>query len=178
MNQAPSSFGDFYMTWMPKLTAYLRAQTSDGRWAEDIAQDAFLAARENWDELMLSEKPGSWLFHVANRMQRRWLTKAREQCTSLDEMVGWSPAAEPTTPVHDGARDQYLDLVAAIRTLPRRQREVITLHCVIELPLTEVADILGITASSAKTHLTRARERLTELLDHRNARASGARGLT
>jgi DNA-directed RNA polymerase specialized sigma24 family protein len=46
------------------------------------------------------------------------------------------------------------------------------------LPLTEVADILGITASSAKTHLTRARERLTELLDHRNARASGARGLT
>lgn len=52
----------------------------------------------------------------------------------------------------------------AIRSLPRRQREAITLHGLEGLPLAEVADILAISESSAKTHVCRARRRLKELL--------------
>lgn len=157
-----SSYPEFYRHWMPRLTGFLRAQTSDSRWVEDVAQESMLAAQLRWDELMTYDKPGAWLFKVATTMLRRWQAKAREQCTSLDDMV--------TRGVHDGLvtaaweSDGHLDLMNAIRSLPRRQREAVALHHLLQMPLAEVADILGITEGSAKTHVHRARKRLEELL--------------
>ncbi|WP_378064062.1 RNA polymerase sigma factor [Actinomadura yumaensis] len=163
-----SSYPEFYRHWMPRLTGFLRAQTSDSRWVEDVAQESMLAAQLRWDELMTYDKPGAWLFKVATTMLRRWQAKAREQCTSLDDMV--------TRGVHHGLvaaaweADGHLDLMNAIRSLPRRQREAVALHHLLQMPLAEVADILGITEGSAKTHVHRARKRLEELLTPAPAR--------
>jgi RNA polymerase sigma-70 factor (ECF subfamily) len=166
-----SSFPDFYGHWMPRLTAYLRSQTSDGRWVEDIAQEAMLAARDRWDDLLTYDKPGAWLFKVATIMLRRWQAKAREQCTSLDDMLTRGDGGPAALVSGDGAygtgrggTDDRIDLMNAIRTLPRRQREALALHHLLEFPLAEVADILGFTEGSAKTHVHRARKRLEELL--------------
>jgi RNA polymerase sigma factor (sigma-70 family) len=159
---AHSSFPAFYQYWRPRLIRYLMTQTTDGRWVDDIAQDALLVARENWDRLLTYDKPGAWLFKVATTMLRRWQSKAREQCTSLDDMI--ARGSDPYVHGADMWVDEHLDLVAAIRSLPRRQREVIALHCLLEHSLAEVADILSITEGSAKTHLHRARKRLEELL--------------
>ncbi|MFI0373701.1 RNA polymerase sigma factor [Actinomadura sp. 1N219] len=157
-----SSFPVFYRHWMPRITGYLRSQTSDGRWVEDIAQESMLAARRRWDELVTYDKPGAWLFRVATTMLRRWQAKAREQCTSLDDMITRGGAGPPSA----GARgtDGRLDLMDAVRSLPRRQREAVALHCLLEFPMPEVARILDISEGSAKTHVYRARRRLEELL--------------
>ncbi|MFB4307077.1 RNA polymerase sigma factor [Actinomadura sp. GTD37] len=144
-----TSFPVFYRHWMPRLTGFLRAQTADGRWVEDVARESMLAARGGWDELVTCERPGIWLFRVATTMLRRWQAKAREQCTSLDEMV-------------DG--DAGTGLMAAVQSLPRRQREAVALRCLLEFPMPDVAAILDVSEAAAATHVERARRRLAGLV--------------
>lgn len=169
-----SSYPDFYRHWMPRLTGYLSSQTSDGRWVEDIAQEAMLAAQTRWDELMTFDKPGAWLYKVATTMLRRWQSKAREQCTSLDDMVTRGVHTGLVTTADEGRMDRHVDLMKAVRTLPRRQREALSLHCLLDIPLAEVGDILGITEGSAKTHVHRARKRLESQL--RSPRSAAMKG--
>jgi RNA polymerase sigma-70 factor (ECF subfamily) len=142
-----TSFPAFYRHWTPRLTGYLRAQTADARWVEAITRESLLAARCGWDELVTCERPGVWLFRVATTLLRRWQAKAREQCTSLDEMV---------------ARDAGCgtDVMAAVRGLPRRQREAVALHCLLEFPVPDVASILDVSEDAAAIHVERARRRL------------------
>ena len=52
--------------------------------------------------------------------------------------------------------DESAHLWAAIRALPRRQAEVVTLKAVYGLSIHEIADTLGIAKSTAQTHLRRA----------------------
>ena len=56
------------------------------------------------------------------------------------------------------AEDQ--ELWALVRSLPPRQAQVFALTCLEDLPLPVVAEILSISAVTAKTHLQRARATL------------------
>ena len=56
-------------------------------------------------------------------------------------------------------------LLAALRRLPHRQRECVVLRYWQEQSDTEIAATLGISASSVKTHLRRAMERLEHDLE-------------
>ncbi|MFF4238934.1 RNA polymerase sigma factor [Actinomadura geliboluensis] len=143
-----TSFPAFHRHWAPLLTGYLRAQTADGRWVEDVARESMLAARCGWGELVTCEKPGVWLFRIATTLLRRWQAKAREQCTSLDEMACAGP---------DG-------LMAAVRSLPRRQREAVALRCLLEFPMPDVAEILDESEAAAAVHVERARRRLAGMV--------------
>ena len=49
-------------------------------------------------------------------------------------------------------------LWAAVRVLPRRQRESFVLHYVDALPIDEIAEVLEVAETTVKTHLQRGRE--------------------
>src|SRR5581483_1037709 len=93
------------------------------------------------------------------RRLRRIEAKLRRECpyqdTYSDGMGDIYTAAAGDSWVND-----HIDVVAGIRALPRRQSEVIALHFLAEYTLDEVAEILGISLSSAKTHKRRALESL------------------
>ncbi len=57
-----------------------------------------------------------------------------------------------------------LDLAEALRHLPPQQRAAVALHYYEDLPLTEVAQILGCSHATAKVHVFKARRRLAALL--------------
>jgi RNA polymerase sigma-70 factor (sigma-E family) len=59
-------------------------------------------------------------------------------------------------------------VIAAIRTLPGRQREVVVLRYLAERSTTETAEILGISEGSVKTHLSRALSALGAELETRS----------
>ena len=47
------------------------------------------------------------------------------------------------------------EVVAALRSLPHRQRECLALRYYLELSVDDIADALGVSANSVKTHLKR-----------------------
>jgi RNA polymerase sigma-70 factor (ECF subfamily) len=158
-----ASFPDFYQQWWPILVRFLISQASDSRWAEDVAQETMLAARDKWEQLLTYERPDAWLFKVAARMLRRLEARAREACLLPDDLEYATGDLRVAAAMDDWVHE-HLDVVTAIRSLPRRQGEVVALHCLVGYTLAEAGQILGIGESTAKTHLRRARERLRQLL--------------
>ena len=69
-----------------------------------------------------------------------------------------APETRPTT----GDDERVL---AALRSLPRRQREVLALRYYLDLSEAEIADTLGISAGSVKTHAHRGLATLAERLE-------------
>jgi RNA polymerase sigma-70 factor (ECF subfamily) len=71
----------------------------------------------------------------------------------------------PNVPEH-AYESEFTDtrVIAAIRSLPERQRAAVLLRYYADRPVTEVARALGVSASTARVHLHRARHRLKELL--------------
>lgn len=122
--------------------------------AEEVTQDAFVRLLENWRKVSRYDRPGAWVRRVALRLAVR-AAKRQSHVVGLD--LAWPTAVVEQTPID-------VDLIAAIRRLPPQQRAAVALHYVEDLPVHEVATILGCSTSTASVHLHRARARLGQLL--------------
>jgi RNA polymerase sigma factor (sigma-70 family) len=154
-----SSFDSFYKFYWPRLVRSLKAQASNTGWAEEVANEAMIAVWDNWDDLITYDRPDSWLFRVAIRKLRRLEAQARNYCC-LDEDLASSETDLRIAAVNDEWVEDHIDLVAAMRRLPRRQGEVIGLHYFDGYTIVETAQILGVGEGTVKKHLYRARENL------------------
>lgn len=153
MTKSDAGFSEFFVREFEPVvrTAYLVLH--DQQAAEDVAQDAFGQLYLDWPKVREYDRPAAWVRRVAIRMAVRTARRDRVRHV-LTTTTG--PDAEP------GRAD--LDLAAALRGLPARQRAAIALHYYEDRPVEEVGELLGCSASTVRTHLARARARLAELL--------------
>ncbi|HEY4090588.1 MAG TPA: RNA polymerase sigma factor [Luteibacter sp.] len=82
------------------------------------------------------------------------------------ELPAWEPAddaPDPSARLQDS--QAYGDIVAAVRKLPRRQREAFTFRVMEGLDVAETAEAMGCSDGSVKTHLSRAMHALREHLE-------------
>jgi RNA polymerase sigma factor (sigma-70 family) len=150
-----ATFDAFYRKHFARAVALAHA-LAGARIAEDIAQEAFWATFRKWDDL---ESPERWLWKViANRsrsaLRRRYL-EARLQPQTMHEP---RPGHEEKLP----GMDEFWDMV---RTLPKRQAQVVALRYVEELSSMEVAEVLGCSEATVRVHLHRAKQRLAQRFD-------------
>ena len=127
--------------------------------AEDLAQDAFIAAQRSWDKIREYEQPGAWVRRVlANRSISRF-RRLRTEKWALPRLA----AAESSTSLPDVSAhaDEIWEMV---RKLPRRQAQVTALTFVDGCSLQEIGEILEMSPFTAKTHLQRAKATLAEQL--------------
>jgi RNA polymerase sigma-70 factor (ECF subfamily) len=143
------SFDVFYRRELPRLVALARALCGAAV-ADDVAQDAMLAAYRHWDLVCVMDKPDAWLRRVlvnrATSVLRRRASEARA-LLRLGSRPVLSVALEPASE----------DFWVHVRRLPRRQAQVVTLHYVEDLAVVDVATILDISPGAVKQHLSRAR---------------------
>jgi RNA polymerase sigma-70 factor (ECF subfamily) len=111
-------------------------------------------ALEKWNYLRGIERPDSWLFKVATRKLHRLQARARKR-DILNEDRASSAIDLRIAAVTDVWVETHVDLIAAMRSLPRRQCEVILLHFFGGYTLNETAQILDVAESTVKTHLDR-----------------------
>ena len=75
-------------------------------------------------------------------------------------------AGKPTPPqVMAAATSERLDVLAALRSLPERQRQAIVLHYIVDLPVHSVADAMGLSEGAVKAHLHKGRAALRSPLE-------------
>ncbi|WP_199097051.1 RNA polymerase sigma factor [Dyella sp. ASV21] len=83
-----------------------------------------------------------------------------------EELPAWDPADTSPGPLerlHDS--QSYADMAAAVKKLPQRQREAFMLRVLEGLDVAETAQAMGCSEGSVKTHLSRALQRLRDLLE-------------
>jgi len=117
--------------------------------AEDLAAEAFARAFANWDRIDRSRAAG-WVVRTTINLA---IDRARRSRLAL--LV---PADALASDGSDPAR--RVDISRAMRSLPRRQREVIGLLFFADLSEAEVADALGLHLGTVKVHRRRALEKL------------------
>lgn len=143
------------------------AQLGEEADAQDAAQDAFVTALQRLDECRRPDQFGAWLLAIVRnraRDRRRWRTV--RDTLPLDTA---SEAAGTADPHRDAERSELrTDLLAALKTLPETQREVVLLFDLEGWSHREIATRLGITEGSARVQLHNARRALRGLLTERH----------
>jgi RNA polymerase sigma-70 factor (ECF subfamily) len=151
---AGTSFDDLFRREFVPITRTAYLIVGDWEVAREIAQDAFVQALRNWPKVQQLESPGGWARRVAIRDAVR--SRARDtRGRTLPVSAG--PASADTAAL-------TLDVRTALLTLPPRQRAVIALYYLDDLPVGEIAALLGCSNGTVKTHLARGRHALAELL--------------
>ena len=128
------------------MALYVRARTVAARVAgaqaaPDIASEVLIRALTRW------ERVGG---HAAP-----WVTVAAANL-AIDSLRKRTPVLRTRTVVDPAdASAERLDLANALRPLPRRQREALVLRYLVGLPDDEIAESLGVSVATIKTHLSR-----------------------
>lgn len=145
---------------IPRLRRYARALTGDASRADDLVQDTLERALV---KLALWRPEGdlrAWLFTLMhNLFVNQVRTANRRPVEDLDE--GFDTAVE-------GEQMQALnvrDIGRALQALPEEQRSVILLVGLEQFGYAEAARILGVPVGTVMSRLSRARERLRQLLE-------------
>jgi RNA polymerase sigma factor (sigma-70 family) len=121
--------------------------------AEDVAQETLARAFARWSTVHRHAEP--WVVRVATN-QALGLWRKRRPAGSADEIAVRSHASNSV---------DRIDLVRAIAALPRRQREVVALRFLADLPEREIAATLGCSIGSVKQHTHRAMASMRLALD-------------
>ncbi|MCL2814654.1 MAG: sigma-70 family RNA polymerase sigma factor [Oscillospiraceae bacterium] len=126
--------------------------------AEDIAQDAFLAAWQKLNTLKEPDKFGSWVYHVASNKAKDYLKKHRESI-SLEHMEHTvaDNAYNPESLFFPGTYDS---LHEAVENLSEKLRIAIKLHYFEASSIEEIARQLKISAGTVKWRLHEGREKI------------------
>jgi RNA polymerase sigma-70 factor (ECF subfamily) len=138
-----------------RLLAQLIGVTGSVAEAEDVLQEAFVRALDHPRRLRGIDNPEAWLRTVAVNIARsRWRRAQR--------FLGLAPRLVEEHV--DGATDDHVVLLQALRQLPAGQREVIALHHLADLTVEQVAETLGLPTGTVKARLSRGRAALSALL--------------
>lgn len=135
--------------------------------AQDLVQDVFLLAWQNWDKFDGRSQAKTWLYTIAARAcQRRHRKRSGEpeHMASLEELLPGSRGHAPDLRVReDDAFQQQVKrqtreaVERGIALLPFDFRIALVLKDIVELPIADVARILDIKPATVKTRVHRAR---------------------
>jgi RNA polymerase sigma-70 factor (ECF subfamily) len=152
------SFEDFYLKDFQAVVGLAYA-LSGSRWlAEDLAQEAFLAAYRNWPRVSAYDQPGAWVRRVAANLS---VSAFRRRVVEAKGLVRLGLGERHRLPELQPVDGEFWE---AVRSLPRRQSQVVALHYLEDLPVAEVAAVLDMAPGTVKKHLFDGRRELARRL--------------
>ncbi|KPM53648.1 RNA polymerase subunit sigma-24 [Frankia sp. R43] len=150
-------FREYFAARLPGLLRLAYLMTGDVVEAEDLTQTALAGTFVAWRRVRASDSPDAYVRRVLVNAQRRRFRRRRVPETLVsavpDQAAG--VAGGEMSAVEDRA-----DLARALSALPARQRAVVVLRYCEDLPEARVAQILGCSVGSVKTHASRGLARL------------------
>ena len=141
--------------------------------AEDAVQEAFLRVLRHRDTLDEVRDQRVWLIRIVWNivLDRKRRAKTRPETDDVAELARVLPATGLSAEELAAAAQHHAHVLGCVEQLPAKEREVLMLSAFEELSSVEIAAVLGITESSVRSRLFRARNLMAELLDHnRNLR--------
>jgi RNA polymerase sigma-70 factor (sigma-E family) len=147
------TFEEFVAVRLGALVRYATVVTWNAHLAEDVVQEVLIRAQPRWSRIGALEAPERYLQRMVVNEFLSWrrlrASRVVHAGDALEDLL--TPQADPTGRFDE--RDAMLRLVA---TLPAKQRAVIALRFYEDMPVEEIADILGCRVTTVRTHLNRA----------------------
>lgn len=136
--------------------------------AEDAVQETFLRVLRHRETLGEVRDSRVWLIRIVWNivLDRKRRAKTRPETDDVAELARVLPAQGLSAEQSAAAAQHHARVLACVEQLPARDREVLVLSAFEELSSVEIAAVLGVTESSVRSRLFRARNRMAELLNH------------
>lgn len=141
--------------------------------SEDIAQEVFLRAYENFEPLRSSPTAGGWLKTVTTHLTLNHLTRYRRRWRLFTEVFDGEVSEEALQSAasdvdelltHTDAEQRRALIEQALVRLPPHQRVPLVLFHFEDMPYRDIAVRLGISLAKVKTDILRARVAMAALL--------------
>lgn len=159
---ALSSLEALFRSEYRRLVGLARLLVDEPGQAEEVVQDAFVSLHRNWHRLRNVGAAPTWLRAAVvsgSRGQLRRRATARRHLRVVEPAIA-ADADEPLV-----LADEHTAVAAALRSLPSRQRACLALRFYDDLSEAEIADTLGISTGSVKTHVHRGMAALSAALE-------------
>ena len=152
-----ANFIRFFRISYPKLRSALRAAGAGER-AEDLAQERMARALKRWKKVSLCANPEGYAFVTAFRLLRS--SKAVDFSKEANLYSESQGEIEESQADFESLLALTLDLESALSRLTPQQRTCFVGRCIIGIKTEELADALGIAASTVRKQTSLARRAL------------------
>lgn len=153
-------FDEFLRGQLPALVRFAGVLTADTHLAQDLTQDALVRAHARWGRIGRMDRPDLYLRRMITNgylsWRRRWAVRSIRPVADAGVL---DPATAPDPAVHLADQDLVSELLG---TLSRRQRAVLVLRFYEGRTDEEIAAILGCSAGTVRSHVSRALAGLRE----------------
>lgn len=141
----------------PDILRFARGLAGSVTDGDDLLQDALMQALTAYPGLRDRNRFRFWMLRIISNRHRSLLRKRRlKQWLTLEAI--WNLPAPTSLPFEEKEAVRQ-----ALAELPREQRESLVLFEIVGLSVTEIADMLEVSASAVKSRLSRGRHKLREL---------------
>lgn len=152
-------FTEFFRAEHKKLIRFVMTLNANSDQAAEIARATFFKALQTWDTI---HSPRAWIRRVAkNELMAARLAARRE--------APYETMPDAQAPVSTGLavelNDEGRQVIAALRTLPPKQREVMA-WIVDGFSAAEIARELGVSPESVRQNHSKARKHLRRFYEH------------
>lgn len=174
--EMPKALDAFYRMYARPQLRYAATVLGDTKAAKDVVRRLYVHLALNWSAVLMEEGgPEAYAWRI---LKMRVEIHTRMNLTATADGRSTAPAGNVrTTAAHDAVRatlesmrkqlaalDSPIGLYTAITELPERQFDVMILQYVLGYPSKQVADIMGISAGTVRTHRRLARTRIATKL--------------
>ncbi|MGD0682236.1 MAG: RNA polymerase sigma factor [Terracidiphilus sp.] len=136
--------------------------------AEDAVQETFVRVLRHRETLAEVRDQRVWLIRIVWNvvLDRKRRMKTRPETDDVAELARVLPAEGLSAEERAVAAQHHAQVLGCVEQLPAKEREVLMLSAFEELTSVEIATVLGISESSVRSRLFRARNLMAGLLDH------------
>jgi RNA polymerase sigma-70 factor (sigma-E family) len=147
-------FDQFVVTRLDRLLRYATALTCDPHLAQDIVQDVLVRAQHRWSRIGSLNSPDLYVRKMVTNEYLSWRRRRAARDIASEhhtlDAIG-QPTGDPA--VRYAEREA---MRARIAILPRKQRAAVVLRYYEDRTDAEIAEILGCTSGTVRSHLSRA----------------------
>lgn len=146
--------------WSPRLARHATRLTGDPHGAADATQEAWVAIVRGLPSLSDPACFRRWAYRIVGNKCADWVRR-RQRSRERSEPLSSEPEARTSSATGD---DRAAALEHAITQLSSKDRAVLTMHYTEQMPLTEIADALGVPVGTVKSRLYHARSHLRDAI--------------
>lgn len=150
-------FAEFYAGAWPRVLRILVAVADEVEDAEDALQEAFARTYSRWARVRAYDDPEAFTRLVAMNLLRDGGRRRRTAREGREVLTAGAAEAPPG--------ETRVLVVAALRSLPPPQREVLALHYLLDMSVDAVAAELSRPVGTVKAQLARGRTRVASILN-------------
>ena len=159
------AFGKLMQRYHCRVRRYFLVLTNGDRaLSDDLAQTAFIRAWQGMNEFKMLSSFSTWLYRIAYTTWCNHLSHAKNHLSLDDASIADAVGCVPDEPPPNDERREGLR--RAVASLAEAERNCITLFYLEELSIKDIEKITGYKQGTIKSHLSRGREHLRQVLQN------------